>query len=89
MDMNTVAIDSNIYKGVEKYAKLHNITVGDVVEKGVLLLIENFQPKESIQKTKKFQDALAYVKTLKAKGGKPVPSDENDLEALVEKKYML
>lgn len=31
--MNTVAIDSNIYKGVERYAKLHNITVGDVVEK--------------------------------------------------------
>lgn len=85
--MNTVAIDSNIYKGVERYAKLHNITVGDVVEKGVLLLIENFQPKQSIYKTKKFQDALDYVRTLKAKGGKPVPADENGLEALVEKKY--
>lgn len=85
--MNTVAIDSNIYKGVERYAKLHNITVGDVVEKGVLLLIENFQPKQSIYKTKEFQDALAYVSTMQAKGGKPVPADENGLEALVEKKY--
>lgn len=85
--MNTVAIDSNIYKGVERYAKLHNITVGDVVEKGVLLLIENFQPKQSIYKTKEFQDALAYVSTMQAKGGKPVPADENGLEALVELKY--
>lgn len=32
--MNTIAIDSKIYEGVEKYAKLHNITVDDVVEKG-------------------------------------------------------
>lgn len=87
--MNTIAIDSKIYEGVEKYAKLHNITVDDVVEKGVLLLIGNILPKESVLKTKKFQDALAYVKTLKAKGGRPVPADENDLGALVEKKYAL
>ena len=25
--MNTIAIDSNIYKGAESYAKLHNISV--------------------------------------------------------------
>ena len=57
--MNTIAIDSNIYKGAESYAKLHN------------------------------RDALSYVKTLKAKGGKPIPADENSLDALVEKKYSL
>ena len=57
--MNTIAIDSNIYKGAESYAKLHN------------------------------RDALSYVKTLKAKGGKPIPADENSLDALVEKKYAL
>ena len=53
--MNTIAIDSNIYKGAESYAKLHK------------------------------RDALSYVKTLKAKGGKPIPADENSLDALVEK----
>lgn len=57
--MNTIAIDSNIYKGAESYAKLHN------------------------------RDALSYVKTLKAKGGKPIPADENSLDALVEKKIFI
>ena len=36
-----------------------------------------------------FNDALSYVKTLKAKGGKPIPADENSLDALVDKKYAL
>ena len=35
------------------------------------------------------RDALSYVKTLKVKGGKPIPADENSLDALVEKKYSL
>ena len=34
------------------------------------------------ENTKEFQDALDY-----ARGGKPVPADENGLEALVEQKY--
>ena len=65
--MNTIAIDSNIYKGAESYAKLHNISVTAAIE----------------------NDALSYVKTLKAKGGKPIPADENSLDALVDKKYAL
>ena len=39
--------------------------------------------------TAEFYDALSYVKTLKAKGGKPIPADENSLDALVDKKYAL
>uniref|UniRef100_UPI004024E1BF hypothetical protein n=1 Tax=Segatella hominis TaxID=2518605 RepID=UPI004024E1BF len=39
--------------------------------------------------TAEFNDALSYVKTLKAKGGKPIPADENSLDALVDKKYAL
>ena len=39
--------------------------------------------------TAEFNEALSYVKTLKAKGGKPIPADENSLEALVDKKYAL
>lgn len=41
------------------------------------------------ENTKEFQDALDYARTLKARGEKPVPADENGLEALVEKKYAL
>ena len=39
--------------------------------------------------TAEFNDALSYVKTLKAKGGKPIPTDENSLDALVDRKYAL
>ena len=39
--------------------------------------------------TAEFNDALSYVKTLKAKGGKPIPADETSLDALVDKKYAL
>ena len=35
--MNTIAIDSNIYKGAESYAKLHNISVTAAIEKAVSL----------------------------------------------------
>ena len=38
--------------------------------------------------TAEFNDALSYVKTLKAKGGKPIPADENSLDALVDKKQL-
>jgi len=41
--MNTIAIDSNIYKGAESYAKLHNISVTAAIEKAISLrwLIKN------------------------------------------------
>lgn len=39
--------------------------------------------------TEEFQKALALVKTMTAKGGNPVPADEDGLEALVEAKYKL
>ena len=32
------------------------------------------------------QKGDTIMKTLKAKGGKPIPADENSLDALVEKK---
>ena len=35
--MNTIAIDSNIYKGAESYAKLHNISVTAAIEKAISL----------------------------------------------------
>ena len=45
--------------------------------------------ENSKNQTAEFNDALSYVKTLKAKGGKPIPADENSLDALVDKKYAL
>ena len=87
--MNTIAIDSNIYKGAESYAKLHNISVTAAIEKAVSLFLQKVQSKQKLLETAEFNDALSYVKTLKAKGGKPIPADENSLDALVDKKYAL
>lgn len=63
----------------EMYAKRHNISFADTIEKGVLLLLDNFQINQDVTKTAEFQDALTYVKTLKATGGRPIPVDENGL----------
>ena len=87
--VNTIAIDSNIYKGAESYAKLHNISVTAAIEKAISMFLQKVQPKQRLLETDEFKDALSYVKTLKAKGGKPIPADENSLDALVDKKYAL
>ena len=87
--MNTISIDSNIYKGAESYAKLHNISVTVAIEKAISLFLQKVEPKQKLLETAEYIDALSYVKTLKAKGGRPIPADENGIEALVDKKYAL
>lgn len=85
--MNTVIINNKTYQSAELYAKLHNVSVSDVVEKAVSLLLQKVQHKQKYTETTEFKEALAYVKSIKAKGGNPIPADENGLEALVTKKY--
>ena len=46
--MNTIAIDSNIYKGAESYAKLHNISVTAAIEKAISLFLQKVQPKQKL-----------------------------------------
>ena len=59
--MNTIAIDSNIYKGAESYAKLHNISVTAAIEKAISLFLQKVQPKQKLLETAEFNDALSYV----------------------------
>lgn len=66
--MNTIAIDSNIYKRVESYAKLNNISVTAAIEKAISLFLQKVQPKQRLLETDEFRDALSYVKTLRQKG---------------------
>lgn len=89
--MNTITIDSNIHQSVENYAKLHNISVNDVIERGVSLLLGKVLASKNtdVKETTGFKEALAYVRTLKAQNGKPVPENENGLEALTDLKYKL
>ena len=46
--MNTIAIDSNIYKGAESYAKLHNISVTAAIEEAISLFLQKVQPKQKL-----------------------------------------
>lgn len=87
--MNTVTINNKTYQGVELYARLHNVSVSDVVEKAVLLLLEKLPVKQTLTETIEFREALAFVKAKAAKGGDAVPVDEDGLESLVETKYKL
>lgn len=87
--MNTVSINSNIYRGAEQYANMHNISVADAVEKAISLFLQKAEPKQKISETSKFKEALAYVKSIVPTEGKPVPADANGLDVLVEQKYKL
>ena len=87
--MNTVAINSNVYRGAEQYAHLHNISVADAVEKAILLFLQKVQPKQKLTETTEFKDALAYVKSIVPTEEKSVPADVNGLDVLVEQKYKL
>ncbi len=88
--MNTITLSNSTIKNAEEYARLHNISVTEAIEKAVRLLLGKLQPSLDEEKTSDYEKALAYVKSLKATGGEPVPSDENGLEALVsEKGYKL
>lgn len=77
--MNEVFINSEIYKGAEQYAKLHNISVTDTIEKAVMLFLQKLQPTHDVTDNVEFKEVVSYVKTLAAKGGKPVPVDEKGL----------
>lgn len=85
--MDAVVLNENTIKYAEMYAKLHNISVSDAIEKGVMMLLGKLQSKEKFSDTAEFQDALAYVRSLKAEKGRPVPKNDNGLDALIEMKY--
>lgn len=85
--MTTITLSNSTIQSAERYAKLHNISVADAIEKGVALLLGKLRTPKNAAKTADFTDALEYVKGIKAKGGNPVPADENSMETLIEGKY--
>ena len=57
--MKTIAIDNNIYKGAEIYAKLHNISVERLVEKYLLTFQKPSSEIETVaENTDDFLDSL-------------------------------
>ena len=83
--MTTIAIDSNIYRGAERYAREHNVRVRYVIESGLRQLLE----KEVEKPADDFDAAMSFVRTLSLTGDSSVPSDENGIGALAETKYSL
>lgn len=47
--MNTISIDTNIYRGAEIYAQMHNISITELAEKALLKFVgkrESFRLKQ-------------------------------------------
>lgn len=87
--MNTITIDSNIYKGAEMYAKLHNISIESVIEKGMTHFLGKLIPQAAKEEKQSLDEVLALMDTMMISGGDVVPTEENAMETLVDSKYKL
>ena len=81
--MNAVTIDNNRYRTAEMYAKLHNISIRDVVAKSLDLLFEQTPAETSANKETDLDKAMAIMDTMMIKGGKKIPADEKGVDALI------
>lgn len=92
--MYTISIDDpNVYLRGETFAKEHNSSLKELVNKYVSNLAAKAsaaKPQENesaLSEAEKFQKALAYVKSLTTKGGKSVPANIEPMDVFVEIKY--
>lgn len=86
--MNTLTIDQNIYNGAELYARQNNISIQEVFELGVKLLLAKVNLAKPKNEDLELKEALKYVSTLSAKGGRTVPVDENGSDARIYPHYL-
>ncbi len=84
---NTISIDSNALRWAEMYAKLHNMSVSDVVEKSIALLVGKRDTSKPLPRTSDFNAAMELMDCLMIAGGNPVPADENGKGAVADAKY--
>ncbi len=93
--MNTITIDSDMYKDAVEYARRYNMSVREVVEYGIQLVIGSISGKTANKRAEKvhepsLEEALGYMDSIVSDGfGKmPVPADDDGRDARTEK-YML
>ncbi len=81
--MNTITIDSNIYRGAEKYAKLHNVNLKKLVED---FLMKLQMPSMETQETE-----LQLPERLEWLGGclSGVPDDKDERMKFLMEKYFV
>lgn len=87
--MNTITIDSQLYMAAERYAAARHISVEELIERSIKQIVGFTQKtKVSYKEDMEFKKASAYLDTLSVKDFvRPVPADENGLDALIEDKY--
>lgn len=79
--MNTIKINADIYHEAENYAKLNNLSIQNVIEKGLKTFFENMRALKPRHESVDMKQALQYVSTLSASGSAVVPADEDGREA--------
>ena len=65
------------------YAKLHNISIKDVVAKSLDLLLGQSSAETSASKESDLDKAMSIMDTMMIKGGKKIPADEKGVDALI------
>ncbi len=88
--MNTVTINRDAYQSAEAYARQHNISIEEVVEKGISLLMEKIKirSRSARNRSSEFEHAMAFMDTIMMKkGGTPIPSDEDGKGIVARMKY--
>ena len=86
--MNTVTINGDVYQNAQMYARQHNISIEEVVEKGISLLMEKIRSRSARNRSSELEHAMAFMDTIMMKkGGTPIPSDEDGKGIVAKMKY--
>ena len=93
--MYTIVIDDPMnYLDGETFARENHSSLKELVNKYVAGLAAKVRSshkheEKNISEQEEYLNAFAYVKTLTAKGGKPVPADIDPMDIYVKEKYGL
>ena len=90
--MNTITIDSTLYKEAERFAAQKNMTMSSFLEYAVRKIMKTMSsdaPIKTYRDTLEYQQALEYMDSFVADDfAKSVPAEEKGIDALVEQKYL-
>ncbi|MCH5311517.1 MAG: hypothetical protein J1E57_06140 [Prevotella sp.] len=90
--MNTITIDSALYKEAERFAAQNNMTISSFLEYAVRKMIKvmpSDTTTKSYRNTLEYQQALDYMDSFVAEDlAETVPAEEKGIDILVEQKYM-
>ncbi len=83
--MNTINITSSTYNGIVRYAKMHDMSMEETVEKALKQFINSIHIED--KNNESLEAAYTFIDTIPAKGTNAVPNEERGIEVLIDKKY--